>query len=76
MTVVMEMSFQHDCSSTKDFLSYLLVIHETGQIMLRHGDVIASKSADLLFVTGIRKQDMLIEVCRFGIPLLNISFLK
>lgn len=35
--------FEHDCSSTKDFLSYLLVIHETGQIMLRHGDVIGIK---------------------------------
>lgn len=35
--------FKHDCSSAKDFLSYLLVIHETGQIMLRHGDVIGIK---------------------------------
>lgn len=37
------LQFNHECSSTKDFLSCLLAIHETGQIMLRHGDVAGIK---------------------------------
>ena len=35
--------FSHECSSAKDFLSYLLAVHETGQVMLQHGDVIGIK---------------------------------
>lgn len=37
------MAFAHKCSSAKDFLSYLLAIHETGQINLCFGDVISIK---------------------------------
>lgn len=35
--------FTHKCSSAKDFLSYLLAIHETGQISLCQGDVVSIK---------------------------------
>lgn len=41
--------FAHECSSTKDFLSYLLAIHETGQIFIQHGDVVGVKINGSIF---------------------------
>lgn len=41
--------FEHECSSTKDFLSYLSVIYETGRISMQQGDVAGIKINGSIF---------------------------